>query len=256
MLLVSEIILIDWLREICSEHKLEPYAVFRKRGTHPWPFTARTGEELATRLNEGGHLLPLPTEPAALANVIEVSLLAFVIERIAALPDASARQGTERGYPDLEISGSCFGSGYHAVDVKVARRSRSGLRTQSAITLYTGNTYFRHPDLDWPGGILRPFSEYRSHIDLIAIYTFDTSSISRIADLELIVHEPWRIASRQRSSTTREYIGAVRSIADLRAGRGEFASREDFYAYWRKYAFKVGRVVEQRLQKEVAARRR
>jgi hypothetical protein len=128
--------------------------------------------------------------------------------------------------------------------------------TQNAITLYTGNTYFRHPNLAWPGGILRPFNDYQSHLDLIALYTFDPTSISRIDDLELIVHEPWRIASRQRSSTTREYIGAIKSIEDLRAGRGEFASPEEFYTYWRKFPFKVGRVVERRLQKEVAARRK
>lgn len=253
---MSDIALIEWLREICSTHKLEPYAVFRKRGCHSWPLVASTDEDLADRLAQGGHLLPLPSEPAALANVIEVSLVEFVVERALALADVVVRRGTERGYPDLEISGGIFGAGYHAVDIKVARRSKSKKTTQSAITLYTGNTYFRHPDLEWPGGILRPFNEYVSHLDLIAIYSFDKGDMSRISDLELLVHEPWRIASRQRSSTTREYIGAVKSIESLRAGRGEFDSPAEFYSYWRKFPFKVGRVVERRLQKEVATRRK
>lgn len=72
---------------------------------------------------------------------------------------------------------------------------------------------------------------------------------SRVEDLELIVQPPWRVASRQRSSTTREYIGAVQSIDALREGRGEFATPEAFYDYWRKFNFRIGRVVQQQLDK-------
>jgi hypothetical protein len=61
----------------------------------------------------------------------------------------------------------------------------------------------------------------------------------------------WSIASRKRSSTTREYIGAVTSVADLRAGRGEFASETDFYSYWRDYRFEISRAMEKRLQKHL-----
>lgn len=71
-------------------------------------------------------------------------------------------------------------------------------------------------------------------------------------DLELLVHETWRLASNQRSSTTREYIGAVTSIERLRQGSGDFASEEAFYGFWRKYDFKVGRAVKQQLQKLLA----
>jgi hypothetical protein len=70
--------------------------------------------------------------------------------------------------------------------------------------------------------------------------------------LELIVQPPWRIASRQRSSTTREYIGAVVNIEDLREGRGEFSTEEEFYRFWRKYPFKVGVVVQQQLDRLLA----
>lgn len=48
-------------------------------------------------------------------------------------------------------------------------------------------------------------------------------------DLELLVHEPWRVASKERSSTTREYIGAVVDIAALRDGRGELETEAAFY---------------------------
>jgi hypothetical protein len=183
--------------------------------------------------------------------VLEVSLLEFLVEKIETLADVTARRGTERGYPDLEISGSRFNGSYHAVDVKVARRARSGRKTQSRITLYTGNTYFRYPTLKWPG-TFRPFQDYGSHLDLIAVYTLNEESLSRIDNLELIIQAAWRIGSKQRSSTTREYIGAVMSIDDLEAGKGEFKTPEEFYAFWRRYSFKIGCVVQQQLDKALA----
>lgn len=92
-------------------------------------------------------------------------------------------------------------------------------------------------------------NEYASHLDVIGVYTLNKDSVGRVEDLELIVQPPWKIASRQRSSTTREYIGAVTGIDALREGRGEFASPEEFYAYCRKYKFKVGGAVQQQLDK-------
>lgn len=246
--------LLEWLRSACGEFDPGVDAIFRREGTHDWPLTANDPDDLATKLDAGGHFLPLPSEPAALANVVEVSLVDSLLERVSAQPGMDAKRGTERGYPDIEISGEHFGGGIHAVDVKVARRSSSGRRTQSRITLYTGNTYFRYPQLHW-SGTFRPFDDYESHIDLLGIYTLDRDSKARISDLEVIVAEPWRIASRQRSSTTREYIGAVQAIEALRVGDGEFDSEEDFYKYWRKFPFRIGRAVQQQLDRLLADQR-
>jgi hypothetical protein len=210
---------------------------------------------LAKQLDEGGHFLPLPKEPAALANVLEVSIVDFLLERIDAEKGMKAERGTERGYPDVEISGRKFGGGFHALDVKVARRGKTGRSTQSAITLYTGNTYFRYPQLHWPG-TFRPFDDYASHLDLIGIYTLNEKSKSRVEELELIVQEPWRIASHKRSSSTREYIGAVKKIESLREGEGEFDSENDFYAFWRKYDFRIGRAVQRQLDKLLTEQRK
>src|SRR5205807_664082 len=96
--------------------------------------------ELTERLEAGGHLVSLPKESAALANVIEVALVDYLIERLEAIPGAEVQRGQERSYPDLEISGEAFGGGYHAVDIKLARLKKGGRRTQSRCTLYTGNT--------------------------------------------------------------------------------------------------------------------
>jgi len=244
--------ILEWLRDAAGGYQPALDAVYKRAGDHEWPLVAKDEDELYEKLLHGNHFVPLPKEPAALANLLEVSLVDYILDEVSTLAGASAVRGTERGYPDIEISGSGFGGGHFAVDVKVAQRAKSGgNRTQSRITLYTGNTYFRYPQLHWPN-TFRPFQDYKKHIDLIVLYTLDSDSLSRIRDPEVLVQESWRIGSKQRSSTTREYIGAVQSIDDLRNGHGEFASEDQFYAFWRKYPFNVGRAVQKQLDKLLA----
>jgi hypothetical protein len=243
--------LIDWLRQTCNDYKHEPIAVFRRLGEHGWPLHATDEADLERQLRDGGHFLPLPREPAALANVLEVALIDFLLLKLNALSGVVGRRGTERGYPDLEVYGGPFGDAFFAVEVKVARRAKSGRQTQSRITLYTGNTYFKHQSLKWPG-MFRAFADYKQHIDVIVLYTLNPESLARAESIEVIVQEPWRIASKQRSSTTREYLGAVVSIDALRNGKGEFDSESDFYRFWRKYSFKTGKAVDQQLTKLIA----
>jgi len=242
-----------WLVEQCAEFSFDVSGVFqRDSDLATWPLEAAGPSELEQRLSDGGHLLPLPREPAALANVLETSIVSFLMRRAEMITGAEVRKGNERGYPDLEVSGPAFGGGFHAVDVKAARRAPNGRQTQSRITLYTGNTYFRWPELHWPG-TMRPFSDYVSHLDVLMIYTFNEDSNARVANLEIIVQEPWRIASRERSSTTREYIGAVTGIEALRTGEGAFATPAEFYDYWRKFPFKISPQVQTQLQRLLKA---
>lgn len=248
--MTEEIDLKRWLRERSSEFGFGLGGTYHRRGENPAPLHATDIDDLERQLVERGHLLPLPTEPAALANVLEVSIVDFLLKAIDRTDGIEARRGTERGYPDLELTGPALGGRFHAVDVKVARRdnTKQRLRTQSRITLYTGNTYFKWPNLHWPG-TFRPFADYASHLDIIVIYTLNRDLRSRVDDLEIIVQEPWRIASKQRSSTTREYIGAVTVISDLRAGKGEFETPEDFYSFWHRYQFRVSPQVQRQLQR-------
>jgi Restriction endonuclease EcoRV len=251
--LVSTIDLESWLRAQCAEYAYDLRGVFRASGDTVWPLTAGSASDLEVQLAAHGHLLPLPKEPAALANVLEVSIVDFLLDRVAATAgQLTARRGGERFYPDLEITGPGVDDAHFAIDIKVAQRKvmkkSTARQTQSRITLYTGNTYFGYPTLHWPG-TFRPFAEYKQHIDVLGIYTLNTNSASRVDNLELIVQQPWKIASRQRSSTTREYIGAVLDLDALREGRGEFDSPEEFYKYWRNYPFRIGATVSKQLKK-------
>jgi hypothetical protein len=138
----------SWLQDQCDDFRFEVGGVFqRESDIASWPLEAASPLELEQRLALGGHLLPLPSEPAALANILEVSVVSFLALRVLEIPGAKVHRGTERGYPDIEVEGHIFGGGFHAVDVKAARRAATGRRTQSRITLYTGNTYFKWPTL-------------------------------------------------------------------------------------------------------------
>jgi hypothetical protein len=246
--------LLEWLREQCAEYDFDVVALYRTRGDHTWPLTAHDENELELKLEDGAHFLPLPKEPAALANILEVSVVDYMLECVEGTIGLEVARGTERGYPDLEFTGSALDRTFHAVDVKVARRHRGNRRTQSRITLYTGNTFFRYPQLRWPG-TFRPFEDYEQHLTLVVLYDLEPTRHSRVSNLELIVHPTWQIASKQRSSTTREYLGAVNDIDALRRGRGEFDSPDAFYAYWRRFNFRIGRAVQQQLDRLLAEQR-
>jgi hypothetical protein len=91
--------LLEWLRDRCARYAFDVAAFFRRAGQHPWPLVAADERELERQLDEGGHLLPLPKEPAALANVLEVSIVDFLLTNLAAVPGAEARRGTENLQP-------------------------------------------------------------------------------------------------------------------------------------------------------------
>jgi hypothetical protein len=123
------------MQEQCADFRFDVGGVFQRESDFAWwPLEAAGPVELEERLTQGGHLLPLPREPAALANVLEVSIVNFLALRVLAVAGAQVHRGTERGYPDFEIGGPAFGGGFHAVDVKAARRAPSGRQTQSRIT--------------------------------------------------------------------------------------------------------------------------
>lgn len=243
---------LDWLRKACATYSFEPVAIYREPNLlkgELWPMTAIDNADLTSQLRDGGFFLSLPTEPAALANVVEESITDFLAAK-AKVDGLDVRRGKPRSYPDLELFGDKVGR-IEAIDVKVARRGKSRRQTQSRITLYTGNTFFKYPTLHWPGNF-RPFDDYARHLDVVVLYDLDLYSESRVSNVEVIVHEPWRIASKQRSSTTREYLGAIMDIEKLRNGKGEFDSPDAFYKFWRAHPFRVGAAVANQLAKLLA----
>lgn len=93
---VAQLNLQQWLQEQCEEYVYDLRGVFRTAGSTQWPLTVSGPEDLEDHLKRHGHLLPLPKEPAALANVLEVSIVDFLLDRIAGTGgDLTARRGGE-----------------------------------------------------------------------------------------------------------------------------------------------------------------
>jgi hypothetical protein len=181
-------------------------------------------------LLKDGTVLPLPGESSLIAKLIEVTLLErfrTVANAVSGLDVLGAPSG--RVYPDIWLVGSRLGSEKIALDVKCARRSARGHRTQSRITLGPFDTYFRDPYTKLGGAVL-PYGAFTAHLDIIVLYDYDGGEIKNV---EPLVVESWKVGSRTRSSGTRNYIGAVMEIDRLRRERGEFDSKEAFEEYWR-----------------------
>jgi hypothetical protein len=69
----------EWPREQCQEYVYDLRGVFRIAGSAQWPLTTADASGLEAHLKDLGHLLPLPKEPSALANVLEVSIVDFLL---------------------------------------------------------------------------------------------------------------------------------------------------------------------------------
>lgn len=179
-----------------------------------------------------GTVLPLPSDSSLIAKLMEVTLLTrfrTIALAVRGLTVDGAPSG--RVYPDILISGQRLGHRKVALDVKAARRAPGGRRTVSRITLGPYDRYFRYPDRKMSGSWL-PYGEIDHHLDAIVLYDYEGGVVS---DVEALVVETWRVATRVRSSGTRNYMGAVMEIDRLRNERGEFESEAEFLSYWRNY---------------------
>lgn len=137
-----------------------------------------------------------------------------------------------REYPDFTLQGSPLGEEVIAVDVKTGRRG--GNRSGFTLGSYWG--YFRRPE-EKRGGCRLPYGEFTKHWIVGFIYDWDedADTLHMVSNIELIVQEKWRIASKSTGTGTTKAIGSMRKIEDLRKGKGDFNSEGEFLTYWRNY---------------------
>ena len=188
--------LLGWLREHTAAWRPSIVGVFREQSPHDWPLTAVSPEDLRDKLTRTAtsslSRANRPRSPTSWRSSFASTWRSGCDHRRHRI------EGTERSYPDLEFSGDAFGGGLRAVDIKCARRKvpagKSPTTLNNRIALYTGNTYFLWPQLKFCG-IIRPFDEYQELISIVVIYTFEPELPERITDVEVVVHETWRIAS-------------------------------------------------------------
>lgn len=137
-----------------------------------------------------------------------------------------------RAYPDMSIEGGAISPKCIAVDIKTTRRLDS--RNVSGFTLGSYGGYFKYPDQKRPG-CTYPYGKYSEHWIAGYIYTWneEANTLHMVSDLELIVHEKWKLASKSTGTGTTTAIGSIKRIDRLREGKGDFNSEQEFLDYWR-----------------------
>lgn len=187
-------------------------------------------------LLDDDRVIPLPKESALVERVIKVMVAEHLKRRAYAVPGLDVLDDPSgRNYPYMLLAGRAVDNQRIALDVKAAKRrpTKNGppIKTRSRITLGAFDAYFRRPTEPIPGvGVA--YGDLASHLHLIILYDWVGTGVGNV---ESLVVETWRVGSMKRSSTTRNHIGAVDTLADLRAERGEFDSAQDFYDFWRAH---------------------
>jgi hypothetical protein len=189
--------------------------------------------------HSNGRVRPLPRESSVVGKVLEESVKEHLARAITSVPGITKIEGGPRSYPDLTFEGPSLEFNRYAVDVTSARRNSAGTQTTSPIAIGTYDAeYFHYPQAKVTN-IVAPYGSYAAHLSLIALYSYDNATAR---DVSVLVVEKWRVATHQRASGTRCYIAAVKDISRLRNEDGEFASEEEFNAFWRSKPVKEEKV--------------
>ena len=137
-----------------------------------------------------------------------------------------------REYPDLTLLGGPLGKEIIALDIKTGRRD--GDRTGFTLGSYWG--YFRRPDKKMAGCRL-PYGQFSQHWIIGFIYDWNESAdtLHMVSNIEAIVQEKWKLASKSTGTGTTTAIGSIKNIKRLKAGKGDFKTEKEFLKYWRNY---------------------
>lgn len=178
-----------------------------------------------------GSVLPLPAESSVVGKIVESSLISHLHRRLLLASQLESIPATsDRVYPDITFSGPAIAPHRFAVDIKCARRTEAGDKTKSAIAIGTFDAEYFHYPREKTGNIMMPYGNYSAHLSLVALYDYVDATARNV---ELLVVEKWRVATRKSASGTRCYIAATNEIERIRKEDGDFESEREFHRFWR-----------------------
>lgn len=56
-----------------------------------------------------------------------------------------------------------------------------------------------------------------------------------ISNVEIVIQEKWRLASKTTGTGTTTAIGSIKDINCIIGGNGDFKNEKEFLDYWRSY---------------------
>ena len=124
------------------------------------------------------------------------------------------------------------------MDIKTGRRV--GNRTGFTLGSYAG--YFRKPDKKLCCGGAFCYNDFNEHWDICFIYDWnkDSDTLHMISNVQVIVQEKWRLASKTTGTGTTTAIGSIKEINRIISGNGDFRSEKEFLRYWKNYKMARG----------------
>jgi len=183
-------------------------------------------------IDENGNIFPLPKDSKVVTMIFE-ELGWMRLQKLIKQYRCKAIRGASRQYPDVTLMGGKLGNKIIAIEFKSARRLKGDKCSRMSLGSFAG--YFLEPNKKSPWCVL-PYGRYTEHWVIGFIYTWDPKkdTLNMVSDVEVIINEKWKIASKYTATGDTAHIGSVDSINRLREGKGDFKSEEEFERYWRE----------------------
>ena len=184
-------------------------------------------------IDEDGIIYPIPPIPQVITGIFQEITKHKVKKFMKDKYGCKIVQGGPREYPEMTLMGGKFGNRKIAIDIKTTRRISKNRISGFTVGSFAG--YFLHPEKQMPGCKF-PYGEFDEHWIVGFIYTWNpgVDSLHMVSDVEVIVQQKWKIASKSTGTGTTFAIGSIKEIDKLRKGEGVFKSKEEFENYWRK----------------------
>ena len=182
-----------------------------------------------------GRLYPIPKIPQVVTGIFE----ALGKKRVEKLAKRKYRckiiEGGSREYPDLILLGGRLGKRVIALEIKTSRRNKKRTDRCSRMSLGSCAGYFLYPNKK-RAGCRFPYGTFSEHWVVGCIYTWneEADSLNMVSDIEVIVQPKWKIASKSTATGDTAAIGSTININDMKVGKGDFGSEEEFEKYWRE----------------------
>ncbi|MCY4324828.1 MAG: restriction endonuclease [Betaproteobacteria bacterium] len=213
----------------------------------------RNGYSLCGVVDRRGRVYPLGFDTRVISMLFEIVARQAVASYAQDAGLTVVEPDQQNYYPDFTLMRNAGDRAKIAIDVKSTYRKHE--RDQFNFTLGSYTSYI-HPQTE-SKNIVFPYRDYREHWVIGFVYQrgegqrssaaaiYSTATLATVPipfdGVEVFMQEKWRIAGDRSGSGNTANIGSIKgTLQDFVAGRGIFASEDEFLAYWRGYKRTAG----------------